>query len=255
MDNAPGHYEIIFPLNKLKIIFLPPNTSSIIQPLDAGIIASFKKRYKYKLLHKTVELLPNQINLQSEGAKLPAGTAGLSYCYPAHLMDACELARDSWSEISCETIQNCWIKSGLVSITTEDIIKKNLPSDQSQSQIRSTNDDEVIEQIITLLNSTSINSPINVPQITNIVNEWINVETNQELINELVNQELANDEKNQSQPNSPTTPQVENDTNFNMLKEKCHTIIDSYCNQFGTDGDFESFEVIIEKLYSKFRSP
>lgn len=41
LDNAPGHLEIAHP--NVKIIFLPANTTSIIQPLDQGIIATFKR--------------------------------------------------------------------------------------------------------------------------------------------------------------------------------------------------------------------
>ena len=45
LDNAPTHIVGSLELTSLKIIFLPPNTTSKIQPLDAGIIAAFKKRY------------------------------------------------------------------------------------------------------------------------------------------------------------------------------------------------------------------
>jgi hypothetical protein len=37
-------------LNNMTLVFLPPNVSTIIQPLDQGIIASLKIQYKNKLL-------------------------------------------------------------------------------------------------------------------------------------------------------------------------------------------------------------
>ncbi|XP_043494104.1 tigger transposable element-derived protein 1-like [Polistes fuscatus] len=43
VDNAPGHPCIEHP--NVQIVFLPPNTTSLIQPLDQGIIANFKKHY------------------------------------------------------------------------------------------------------------------------------------------------------------------------------------------------------------------
>lgn len=46
LDNAPSHINPDFALSNTKILFLPPNTTSKIQPMDAGIIAAFKKRYR-----------------------------------------------------------------------------------------------------------------------------------------------------------------------------------------------------------------
>ena len=41
LDNAPGHPKDLNHPN-VEIVFLPPNTMSIIQPLDQGIISTFK---------------------------------------------------------------------------------------------------------------------------------------------------------------------------------------------------------------------
>ena len=38
-------------LSNMTLVFLPPNVTNIFQPLDQGIIASFKIEYKKKLLH------------------------------------------------------------------------------------------------------------------------------------------------------------------------------------------------------------
>ena len=45
-DNASCHsIDIIDSLSNVKVHFLPPNTTSHLQPMDAGIIYSFKVRY------------------------------------------------------------------------------------------------------------------------------------------------------------------------------------------------------------------
>ncbi|UYV64091.1 hypothetical protein LAZ67_2006550 [Cordylochernes scorpioides] len=41
LDNAPGHPNLEHP--NIKVVFFPPNTTSLIQPLDQGIISTFKK--------------------------------------------------------------------------------------------------------------------------------------------------------------------------------------------------------------------
>ncbi|GFU87453.1 tigger transposable element-derived protein 1 [Trichonephila clavipes] len=43
LDNAPGHPILEHP--NIKVAFFPPNTTSLIQPLDQGIISTFKKYY------------------------------------------------------------------------------------------------------------------------------------------------------------------------------------------------------------------
>ncbi|KAG1695985.1 hypothetical protein DVH05_018972 [Phytophthora capsici] len=44
VDNALSH-KVIKSLSNVEEHFFPPNLSSSVQPLDAGIIRSFKARY------------------------------------------------------------------------------------------------------------------------------------------------------------------------------------------------------------------
>ena len=47
IDNAGGHnVNSDLNLSNIKIVYLPPNTTSKLQPLDAGIITIFKCNYK-----------------------------------------------------------------------------------------------------------------------------------------------------------------------------------------------------------------
>ena len=61
LDNAPSHVVSsakvgkshgfsTLKLSNMTSVFLPPNVTSVVQPLDQGIIASFKIQYKKKLL-------------------------------------------------------------------------------------------------------------------------------------------------------------------------------------------------------------
>ena len=45
LDNATCHPPVA--LSNIKLVFLPPNTTSHTQPMDQGIIANFKRHYRY----------------------------------------------------------------------------------------------------------------------------------------------------------------------------------------------------------------
>ena len=65
LDNATSHAVAdvsqtnvgsltAFKLSNLLLLFLPANCTNVIQPLDQGIIAAFKSRYKSKLARHMV---------------------------------------------------------------------------------------------------------------------------------------------------------------------------------------------------------
>ena len=46
LDNCTAHPDCNATLKAIKLVFLPPNTTSVTQPMDQGIIASFKAHYR-----------------------------------------------------------------------------------------------------------------------------------------------------------------------------------------------------------------
>ncbi|KAG7173981.1 Tigger transposable element-derived protein 1-like 67 [Homarus americanus] len=56
LDNAPGHSPLLLDRHpKVKVVFLPPNTMSIIQPMDQELICNVKAAFsakKFKLLNE-----------------------------------------------------------------------------------------------------------------------------------------------------------------------------------------------------------
>lgn len=63
MDNAPGHpreLEAMHP--NIKVTFLPPNTTALLQPMDQGIIQAFKLYYirrTFKIVLDNMECDPD----------------------------------------------------------------------------------------------------------------------------------------------------------------------------------------------------
>lgn len=57
MDNAPAHpstEELCSRDGLIKTMFLPANTTSLIQPMDQGVLYNLKRRYKRNLLEKMI---------------------------------------------------------------------------------------------------------------------------------------------------------------------------------------------------------
>ena len=59
MDNCPGHGKaeelVKWVPSWLTIEFLPPNTTSMIKPMDGGVIQKLKKRYRRQLLRRLMD--------------------------------------------------------------------------------------------------------------------------------------------------------------------------------------------------------
>ena len=54
-DNCPAYpnvEDLISSDGKITAIYLPPNVTSLIQPMDQGVLAALKRRYKKKLPRK-----------------------------------------------------------------------------------------------------------------------------------------------------------------------------------------------------------
>ncbi|UYV79285.1 hypothetical protein LAZ67_17001909 [Cordylochernes scorpioides] len=95
LDNATSHCVPNDGLSNIKIHFLPPNMTASLQPLDIGIIKSFKAQYRKLHLQKMVELadahLPTELRLDY----------AVRYCKMA------------WDSVSPDSISNCWNHTGI----------------------------------------------------------------------------------------------------------------------------------------------
>ena len=54
LDNCPAHPDLSDIDPNIKFCFLPPNTTSLLQPMDMGVISVFKTNYKHLLLDAAI---------------------------------------------------------------------------------------------------------------------------------------------------------------------------------------------------------
>ena len=82
-----------------------------------GIIAAYKKRYKYLLMSEILKYLelPSAVKatLAKEVDDTRNGAFGVSHGRPPTLMDAAELTFKAWDAVSAQSIQNCFIKANI----------------------------------------------------------------------------------------------------------------------------------------------
>ena len=77
-----------------KIVFLPPNTSSLIQPMEQGIITKLKNKFRYRLLD----------NFFGYDDKI------LEFYANYDIRDCIDLLKESWNTITSTNIFNSWDK-------------------------------------------------------------------------------------------------------------------------------------------------
>ena len=97
LDNAPSHVTKDLVLSNVHVQMLPPNTTSWIPPMDAGIISAFKRHYRRFHLQNAV--------LRDECSE--------SNVFHVDQLTAMNWSLAAWNEIIPQTIINCFKHTGL----------------------------------------------------------------------------------------------------------------------------------------------
>ena len=100
LDNAPSH-PTHFQLSNVKLTFLPPNTTSVLQPLDQGIIQNIKMLYRRKLLEHVLR----QCDAYSSGSY-----SDIARCIDVHR--AVDWLNQAMNGVKAETVQKCFKRCG-----------------------------------------------------------------------------------------------------------------------------------------------
>ena len=99
VDNCTAHPHIQ-ELQSIELIFLPPNTTSEIQPCDQGIIKTMKTYYRKNMVKRLI----GAINSGSTIAD-----------FKITLLDGLQMLRKAWESVTQTTVANCFRKAGFVS--------------------------------------------------------------------------------------------------------------------------------------------
>lgn len=100
IDNAPTHSDIdtLNAINEdFSVIFLPPNVTALLQPMDQGVIAKTKRLYRKELLRR---LLLAERDEESV----------IAFTKKINLKDCCYILVDSWANVTGENLTKAWNK-------------------------------------------------------------------------------------------------------------------------------------------------
>lgn len=162
IDNAPSHPTNLSDLTTcipVEVVFLPPNTTALIQPMDQGVISNFKAYYLRRTLKQMFEKIDGE---EKQSIR--------EFWKNYNIMNAVENINLSWNEITERSLKGVW---------------KNIWPDLSKSEDigHSVDMDEIVE----LAKQTGLDE-VNVEDVEEIVQETAASLSNDEL-KELTEQE------------------------------------------------------------------
>ena len=106
VDNCSAHPPVT--LSNLKLVFLPPNTTSRLQPCDAGIIATVKAHYRRRLLRHLISEM-DEANTATDLSKR------------VNIKHAISWLSMAWTSVTETCIKKCFAKCGFK--TTEEAVE------------------------------------------------------------------------------------------------------------------------------------
>lgn len=94
LDNCAAHPELLEKDNVVAL-FMPPNTTSLIQPMDQGVIHSFKCHYKGEFLRRFINMNPSSETIE--------------VCRKSFTIKDCVFVlADAWNSVSRDTLVKAW---------------------------------------------------------------------------------------------------------------------------------------------------
>ena len=181
-DNCSAH--AVCSVSDVDIIFLPPNCTALLQPLDQGVLATVKSIYREEVLKCLLKHLDTIVARQDAGRTMVEGTAGLEFGLHAHIGDVCRIVHRVWSDIKQQTIINCFLKARILPESVSGPLA-------SLSQRYGTDDGRVVMSIDQLCSDTAHRLELKQESVNADVADWLRIDSDPSLLREAIDETLA----------------------------------------------------------------
>ena len=100
IDNAPSHPRAMEDwAENIEVLFMPPNTTSLIQPMDQTVIATFKAYYQRRTMAQLVQAMDNNPDLTIQ-----------EYWRMYNIKKGIDNIAEAWNEVDSTTMNAAWSK-------------------------------------------------------------------------------------------------------------------------------------------------
>ena len=191
MDNAPSH--AIPDLSNIEVHFLPPTTTSHLQPLDAGIIQCFKGHYRRSQLKHLVQCIDND--------EPPA----------ISLKQAIRFIKLAWDDVTERTIVNCWKHTGLIERENDEVVDRNI-------NVFTRNSDNML--------MSRVYEDLDIdPDMRLTISEFVEIDRNAEIAEDVTDDMILSAIQPQTSDTDSVTS-VDEDSDSEEVQPPCKTVID-----------------------------
>lgn len=109
LDNAPAHpaaSKLVALNGRIRVLYLPPNTTSLIQPMDQGIIHATKLAYRRAFLEEILVVEEAEEDREND----TRGERTLASLRNYNIKSAIHNFADAWKNCKTTTLANAWKK-------------------------------------------------------------------------------------------------------------------------------------------------
>lgn len=194
VDNCPAHPQVEN-LCAIKLAFLPPNTTSVLQPIDQGIIKALKVQFRKLQVMKIIE------------------NADRNTTWNITLIEAITMISSAWDKVSSQTIANCFRHAGFLPLTInegdDETTLLQTPKNSSDGECLEPSYDEDDEIPL----AQWINKVSNVLPEEHLM-DFVNVDCDLETWGDITDQEIVENISNNQEDSMDVSDDQENENDF-----------------------------------------